>query len=271
MTTVGTQTILDTTSDTGVGLRYRSDQSASTPIRESAPSGYVAVKTAGEWLIALMLVIVTSPLMLVLALAVKLTSSGPAFYAQTRLGKFGRHYRILKLRTMRNNAEAHTGPVWASQDDVRITKIGRILRDTHLDELPQLWNVLRGEMGLIGPRPERPELAARLERQMPQFSERLKVRPGITGLAQMLVPADDPSDPMLRVSRMKLSNDLLYVRKMSFLLDTRIAFSTFCYFFSAGISSIGRSSIRKYGRHAVDQYKVGLSRERAVDVEKAAV
>ena len=106
---------------------------------------------------------------------------------------------------------------------------------------------------------------------MPQFSERLKVRPGITGLAQMLVPADDPSDPMLRVSRMKLSNDLLYVRKMSFLLDTRIAFSTFCYFFSAGISSIGRSSIRKYGRHAVDQYKVGLSRERAVDVEKAAV
>ena len=271
MTTVGTQTILDRSGDTSVGLRYRSDEASSTPVRESVPSGYLVVKMSIEWLIAVMLVVATSPLMLILAMAVKMTSRGPAFYAQTRLGKFGRHYRIFKLRTMKHNAEAQTGPVWASQDDVRITKVGQLLRDTHLDELPQLWNVLRGEMALIGPRPERPELAVRLERQMPQFSERLKVRPGITGLAQMLVPADDPTDPMLRVSRMKLSNDLLYVRKMSFLLDTRIAFSTFCYFFSAGISSVGRSSIRKYGRKAADQCKVGLTRERAVDLEKAAV
>src|SRR5258708_39993022 len=124
---------------------------------------YVPIKAAAEWLIALMLLVLTAPLMLVLMAIVKLTSPGPIFYSQTRLGRFGRPYQMHKLRTMVHNAEAGTGPVWAHRNDARITAFGKVLRRTHFDELPQLWNIIRGEMCLIGPRPERPEIAARVE------------------------------------------------------------------------------------------------------------
>src|SRR5688572_15166900 len=184
---------------------------------------YLAVKVAAEWLIAVALIVLTAPLMLALALLVKLSSPGPAFYAQTRLGQYGRKYRILKLRTMVHDAETRTGPVWASKNDVRITALGRFLRSTHLDELPQLWNVVRGEMGLIGPRPERPEIAGRIQRRVNDFHLRLLVRPGVTGLAQMLLPADDPNDVALEGLRRKLAHDLYYVREVSVLLDVRIA------------------------------------------------
>lgn len=211
---------------------------------------YLPVKVAVEWLVALSLLVLTSPLMLVLALAVKATSSGPAFYAQTRLGMNGRKYRILKLRTMVNNAEAGTGPVWASKGDRRITTIGKILRATHLDELPQLWNVLRGEMGLIGPRPERPEIAGRVANKVENFHQRLSVRPGITGLAQMLLPADDPNDKNYVGLRRKLAHDLYYVREVSPLLDLRVAISTPCYFISAAIDAVRKGSIKSYGAAA---------------------
>jgi len=193
------------------------------------------------------MVVVTAPLVLFLAAGVKMTSKGPAFYSQTRLGRHGRRYQIFKLRTMVHNAEASSGPVWASANDCRVTRFGNVLRKTHLDELPQLWNVLRGEMGLIGPRPERPEIASKIERKLPSYSERLKLRPGITGLAQMLVPADDPSDPLLRISRKKLANDLLYIREVSFTLDVRIAVSTVCYFAAAAIDSMRTGVIKAYG------------------------
>jgi lipopolysaccharide/colanic/teichoic acid biosynthesis glycosyltransferase len=209
---------------------------------------YPPVKAAIEWCVALVLFILSAPLVALLAITIKLTSPGPVFYAQTRLGRNGRTYRILKLRSMVQNAEAGTGAVWASKSDSRITPIGKVLRRTHLDELPQLLNVLRGEMGLIGPRPERPEIACRLARHVAGFDKRLRVRPGITGLAQMLLPADDPTDTEYRCVRAKLTHDLYYVREVSFLLDLRIAISTPCYFVAAMIDGIRVSMLGRYGK-----------------------
>ena len=119
-----------------------------------------------------------------IALAVRLSGPGPVLYRQARLGRGGREFRILKFRTMAPDAEERTGPVWATWNDARTTPVGRVLRRHHLDELPQALNVLRGEMSLVGPRPERPALAARIERGLPGFGERLAVLPGIAGLAQ---------------------------------------------------------------------------------------
>jgi lipopolysaccharide/colanic/teichoic acid biosynthesis glycosyltransferase len=209
---------------------------------------YLAVKRTSEWLVALALVIATAPLVLLLSGLIKVTSPGPAFYMQTRLGRNGKRYRIIKLRTMVHNAEAGTGPVWAAKNDVRITGLGRFLRNTHLDELPQLFNVLRGDMALIGPRPERPEIAERIEQDLPLYRNRLAVRPGITGLAQMLAPADDPKDPQLRIVRRKLAHDLYYIREINMSMDARIAFSTACYFTAAAIESLCKSFVRAPGK-----------------------
>jgi lipopolysaccharide/colanic/teichoic acid biosynthesis glycosyltransferase len=208
---------------------------------------YARVKAALEWSVALLLAVLTGPLMLVLAAAVKITSRGPAFYAQTRLGRNGQKYRIIKLRTMVHNAEAVSGPVWAAKKDRRVTRLGKILRDTHLDELPQLWNVLRGDMALIGPRPERPELAARIEADLPEYRGRLAVRPGITGLAQMLAPADDPNVPLAESVRAKLAYDLLYVRSMGWGMDLRIAVATPCHFLALAVEAVKRVMVQRYG------------------------
>jgi lipopolysaccharide/colanic/teichoic acid biosynthesis glycosyltransferase len=207
---------------------------------------YLSIKHAAEWFIALTLLVIASPLIVVLAALVRLTSPGPAFYAQTRLGRCGRQFRIYKLRTMRHDAEAHSGPVWACKNDNRITPIGAFLRDTHLDEIPQLWNVLRGEMSLIGPRPERPEIAARIATRVPTFYHRLEVRPGVTGLAQMLLPADDPNDASYNCVRRKLALDLLYVRELNPALELKIAVSTACYFLAAAINAVRQKLLRRY-------------------------
>src|SRR5205814_291249 len=114
---------------------------------------------------------------------VRITSRGPAFYTQTRLGLRGRTFTIYKLRSMYEYCENHSGPLWSSKDDPRVTPLGRFIRRTHIDELPQLWNILRGDMSLIGPRPERPEFLPKLETIVPRYRERLRVRPGVTGLA----------------------------------------------------------------------------------------
>lgn len=211
---------------------------------------YLKVKFLVEWLIAAMLFLLCLPIIAFFALAIKLTSFGPAFYAQTRLGKNGATYRMYKLRTMVHNAEAHTGPVWAARSDSRITSIGKILRDTHLDELPQLWNILRGEMGLIGPRPERPEIAARIATQIAGFEDRLQVRPGVTGLAQMLLPADDPNDTELHGLRKKLAYDLYYIGHMNLGMDVRIAIATPCYFIAAAFDTIRRKMLNCCGKGA---------------------
>ena len=172
--------------------------------------------------LALLLALATLPLILILGLLVKWTSPGPAFYAQRRLGKGGRVFRILKLRTMVDDCERETGPCWSHDGDPRITPLGSFLRRLHLDELPQLWNVVRGDMCLVGPRPERPEIAGELERLLPAYSDRLLVRPGITGLAQVQLPPDTDLDSVRR----KLAYDLFYLRNANLFLDVRILAST---------------------------------------------
>ena len=147
-----------------------------------------------------------------IALAVRLGDGGPALYRQARLGRGGSVFTLLKFRTMAVGAEAATGPVWAPPGDARITRVGRVLRRFHLDELPQAVNVLRGEMSLVGPRPERPELAARIARDVPGFSTRLRVRPGVAGWAQ--AKGADWRDPAL-----KLHYDNRYIDAMNPWLD----------------------------------------------------
>ena len=146
------------------------------------------------------------------ALAVRLEDGGPALYRQARLGRGGAAFDILKFRTMAVGAEDATGPVWTERGDPRITRVGRLLRRFHLDELPQAVNILKGEMSIVGPRPERPELAARIEREVPGFSARLRVRPGLAGLAQ--ANGAGWRDPAL-----KLHYDNLYIAAMSPRLD----------------------------------------------------
>lgn len=166
---------------------------------------------------------VFAPVMTLIAVAVKVTSRGPMFYSQERVGRFGDLFHIYKFRTMRVDAEAN-GPVWSSgTEDARLTPIGGFLRRSHLDELPQLFNVLRGEMSLVGPRPERPHFVESLNEAIPRYDERLYIRPGVTGLAQVYLPADQNIEDVKR----KLRFDLLYVKRMCLLLDARIIAWTF--------------------------------------------
>jgi lipopolysaccharide/colanic/teichoic acid biosynthesis glycosyltransferase len=171
---------------------------------------------------ALVLLAFTAPLILIAGLLVKLTSRGPIFYTQTRLGRHGRPFTIYKIRTMVHDCESLTGPRWAIPGDPRVIRVGHFLRRSHIDELPQLLNVLRGEMGLVGPRPERPEFLADLERALPRYRSRLAVRPGVTGLAQVQL---DP-DTDLHSVRRKLAYDLYYVAHVGLWMDLRILVCT---------------------------------------------
>jgi lipopolysaccharide/colanic/teichoic acid biosynthesis glycosyltransferase len=165
------------------------------------------------------LLVLAAPIILAMMVAVKLTSRGPAIYRQVRLGLDGREFVILKIRTMVHNYESLAGgPRWTAEGDPGITPVGRLLRRTHLDELPQLWNVVRGDMSLVGPRPERPELVAQLERAIPLYRDRLAVRPGLAGLAQVYLPADTT----LADVRLKLIYDLYYARNRTPWLDLRL-------------------------------------------------
>ncbi len=186
---------------------------------------YPPCKAALERVAALALLVLGGPLILALALLVKLTSRGPAFYTQTRLGRDGTLFTIYKLRTMVNRCESLTGPRWSMPGDPRVTPLGRFLRASHLDELPQLLNVLRGDMSLIGPRPERPEFLPELERACPRYRERLAVRPGVTGLAQVQLPPDTSIDSVRR----KLAYDLYYIRHVGPWLDFLLLVCTALY------------------------------------------
>jgi lipopolysaccharide/colanic/teichoic acid biosynthesis glycosyltransferase len=186
--------------------------------------------------VALIGVILTMPAMAAIALVIKATSPGPVIYTQPRVGwnrrsrdgrsnddrAAGRPFTIYKFRTMRHEAAGKSAQVWASREDPRITKVGRFLRRTRLDELPQLFNVLRGEMNVVGPRPEQPDLFLRLQRQIRDYPERQRVLPGITGLAQITLPYDASLDDVRR----KLALDLEYVRRRSPLEDLRIMLRT---------------------------------------------
>jgi lipopolysaccharide/colanic/teichoic acid biosynthesis glycosyltransferase len=172
--------------------------------------------------LAAVLLVMALPALAAAALLIKLTSPGPVVYCQSRLGRGGRPFTIYKLRTMRHNCEAVSGIRWATKGDGRITRVGRLLRATHVDELPQLVNVLRGDMSLVGPRPERPEIVAVLVRAIPDYSCRHAVRPGLTGLAQVQLPADTDLDGVRR----KLALDLVYIRERTLWLDVRIGAGT---------------------------------------------
>jgi lipopolysaccharide/colanic/teichoic acid biosynthesis glycosyltransferase len=172
--------------------------------------------------LACALLVLASPLLAAAALLIRLTSPGPVIYRQTRVGLDGREFELFKLRSMVRDAERESGPVWASQNDPRVTHVGRLLRRFRIDELPQLINVLNGEMSLVGPRPERPIFVQRLRRTLPQFELRSRVLPGITGLAQVR-HGYSASETEAEV---KLRHDLEYVRAASAALDLMILLRT---------------------------------------------
>jgi sugar transferase (PEP-CTERM system associated) len=182
----------------------------------------IIIKRALDVTLSLAGMIVASPLIAATALAVRLESTGPVLFRQTRVGQFGRPFSIYKFRSMRVDAEGLSGPVWAQKDDPRVTRIGTFLRRSRLDELPQLYNVLVGDMSFIGPRPERPEFIEELERRIPFYRARLSVKPGVTGWAQVRYTYGASVEETLE----KLQYDLYYVKNLSLFLDLLILIST---------------------------------------------
>ena len=204
------------------------------PVRDLRPSALIysgqlgprrktlLYQSVGNYVVAAIGLILASPLMLLTALAVRLTSPGPILYRQSRVGRGDKPFTVYKFRSMRVDAEKHTGAVWAVKNDPRITPVGRVIRKIRFDELPQLCNVLKGDMAIVGPRPERPEFVKTLSEQIPYYRQRHAVRPGITGWAQINYKYGDT----LEDTMVKLEYDLYYVKHMSFSLDLYITFHT---------------------------------------------
>lgn len=184
---------------------------------------YYATKRVLDIAAGVLGLVVLSPLFLITAILIKLTSRGPIFYTQVRVGKDGIPFKMYKFRTMRTDAETGTGAVWAKENDDRIIPVGKILRKAHIDEIPQFVNILKGDMSLIGPRPERPEFVKKLSLQIPDYEKRLRVKPGLTGLAQVWHSYDET----LADVRKKVKYDLMYIKKMCLWTDLRIFFRTF--------------------------------------------
>ncbi|MEW5895753.1 MAG: exopolysaccharide biosynthesis polyprenyl glycosylphosphotransferase [Candidatus Omnitrophota bacterium] len=185
---------------------------------------YAAMKRFFDICASLFGLILLSPLFLITAALIKIFSRGPVFYTQTRVGKDGKNFKIYKFRTMKTDAEVGTGAVWAKEKDDRVIPvIGNFLRKAHIDEIPQFLNILKGEMSLIGPRPERPEFVQKFKNQIPDYEKRLSIKPGLTGLAQVWYRYDrDLSDV-----RKKIKYDLLYIKKLCLWTDFRILLRTF--------------------------------------------
>ncbi|MCP3735161.1 TIGR03013 family PEP-CTERM/XrtA system glycosyltransferase [Sphingomonas sp. RP10(2022)] len=179
-------------------------------------------KRAFDVVASLLLLVLTLPVILVTAVAIKLESQGPAFYRQRRVGLYNQRFDILKLRSMRQDAEVAGQAVWAEKDDPRITRIGRFIRKVRIDELPQTWSVLKGEMSFVGPRPERPQFVEQLEEHLPFYAERHMVKPGITGWAQI----NYPYGASIEDARHKLEYDLYYAKNYSPFLDLLILLQT---------------------------------------------
>jgi lipopolysaccharide/colanic/teichoic acid biosynthesis glycosyltransferase len=220
-----------------------------TPVTPTTAATERTVVPAERWelaarmlnvLIAAIALLIVAPICVLVALAVKLTSPGPVFYTQTRVGVDrrwnrttalrerrvedlgGQPFTILKFRSMRTDAEANGQAVWATKHDARVTPVGRVLRKTRLDEIPQLINVLRGEMNIVGPRPERPSIVVRLRDDIPEYPQRHRVKPGITGWAQI----NHSYDSCLEDVRTKVRFDLDYIERQSVLFDLRIMVMT---------------------------------------------
>ena len=181
------------------------------------PTRYARWKALAEPPLALLLAVLTAPMMLVVAAMIRLTSRGPAILRQERTGRGGRSFVMYKFRTMNHDAEADSGPVWCRPDDPRITRVGAWLRRHHLDELPQLFNIIKGEMSFVGPRPERPEIIVELLDAIPGYVNRWAVLPGVTGLAQINLPSDQTVEDAARKQQL----DIEYIQTANWWLDVR--------------------------------------------------
>ena len=180
------------------------------------------MKRSGDLVLSIVMLLVLSPLILLTAILIKLDSRGSVIFSQERVGQNSKPFQVHKFRSMVADAEKRSGPVWASENDDRITRVGHVIRKLRIDELPQLWNVLRGEMSFVGPRPERAYFIEQLEKEIPYYSERLTVKPGLTGWAQVSYPYGASVEDAIE----KLNYDLFYTKNMSFLLDMLIVFRT---------------------------------------------
>ncbi|MEM6414021.1 MAG: exopolysaccharide biosynthesis polyprenyl glycosylphosphotransferase [Pseudomonadota bacterium] len=192
-----------------------------TPNRVSNHTWAAFAKRCLDVILSLMLLLISSPLLALVAVLIKLESAGPVFYKQTRVGLDGKHFEIIKFRSMQDNAEAQ-GVKWAVEDDPRVTKLGKYLRHFRIDEVPQVINVIRGDMSFVGPRPERPEFVDILDRKITNYSLRHSVKPGITGWAQV----KHEYAASVEGSREKLRFDLFYIRNYSLALDIVIVLLT---------------------------------------------
>lgn len=189
---------------------------------EPIPAWEQSTKRLIDIIVSLVVLVAGLPAWLLLGALIRMTSPGPAIYRQRRVGQHGREFTMYKFRTMRRDAESTSGPVWATDNDPRYTKIGAWLRKARLDEVPQFWNVLRGEMSLVGPRPERLFFVERLAQDIPLYNRRHRVKPGITGWAQVKWKYDESLDDV----RQKVKYDLFYIENMSLRMDFKILFRT---------------------------------------------
>jgi sugar transferase (PEP-CTERM system associated) len=180
------------------------------------------LKRSADLILSFIMLAVFLPLMGIIAILIKLDSRGPAIFSQERVGENGKSYRMHKFRSMVQDAEKISGPVWAQDDDTRITRLGNIIRKLRMDELPQLWNVLKGNMSFVGPRPEREHFVKQLEKKVPYYSERFTVKPGITGWAQVSYGYGASEEDAIE----KLNYDLFYIKNMSFFMDLMIILRT---------------------------------------------
>lgn len=193
--------------------------------------GLILFKRLLDCVLSSVILILSSPLLIIIAILIKFDSNGAVFYKQQRVGENGNIFQLYKFRSMIVDAEGKTGPVWAKQNDSRITRVGKYLRRTHLDELPQLFNVISGDMSLVGPRPERPYFVEKLAFQVPNYCQRLQVRPGITGWAQVNYKYDSTIEDV----QQKLEFDLFYIENMNSFLDIKILILTISRLLTATI------------------------------------
>jgi len=191
-------------------------------LTEGTKRPYEFVKRLFDIIFSVIFGVISLVIFPIIALAIKINSRGPLLYRQKRVGQYGKEFEIIKFRTMNEDAEKESGAVWAKEDDPRVTVLGKFLRKTRIDELPQLWNILKGEMSLIGPRAERPEFDEKLKKKIPFYEERYLIRPGLSGWAQIQYRYG----ASVKDAHEKLQYDLFYIKNRSLALDLSIALKT---------------------------------------------
>jgi exopolysaccharide biosynthesis polyprenyl glycosylphosphotransferase len=189
---------------------------------ELMPEWEKKLKRIFDIVISFLILLLSFPFLIIVAAAIKFNSSGPVFFIQERCGRFGKPFKMIKFRSMYQDAEMKTGPIWSHKKDPRITGVGKIIRKLRIDEIPQMINVLKGEMSIVGPRPERPYFVEKLSEQIPYYKRRLKVRPGVTGWAQVKHKYDESIEDV----KIKLRYDLFYIENISLRMDFKILLRT---------------------------------------------